>query len=109
MLLVDPEDRAGQLRLQAQYWRANVEPSERYVLSVPGSSRYRIQPDDTGFENLYAVGDWTACHINAGCVEAAVISAMVAANAIHRAYDNPDAIDPVIGLKEQREGARHGV
>jgi hypothetical protein len=33
---------------------------------------------------------------------------MVAANAIHAAHDNPDAIDPVIGLKEQREGARHG-
>jgi uncharacterized protein with NAD-binding domain and iron-sulfur cluster len=107
-LLVDPDDGSGQLRLQAQYWRANVEPSERYVLSVPGSSRYRIQPADTGFANLYAVGDWTACHINAGCVEAAVISAMVAANAIHAAHDNPDAIDPVIGLKEQREGARHG-
>jgi uncharacterized protein with NAD-binding domain and iron-sulfur cluster len=107
-LLVDPDDRAGQLRLQAQYWRANVEPSERYVLSVPGSSKYRIAPDDTGFANLYAVGDWTACHINAGCVEAAVISAMVAANAIHAAHDNADAIDPVIGLKEQREGARHG-
>ena len=45
----------------AQYLRANVEPSERYVLSVPGSGEHRIAPDDTGFSNLYAVGDWTAC------------------------------------------------
>jgi uncharacterized protein with NAD-binding domain and iron-sulfur cluster len=68
------------------------------VLSLPGSSQYRIQPDDTGLRNLYAVGDWTACHINAGCVEGAVISAMVAANAIHRRYDNEAAVEPVIGL-----------
>ena len=31
------------------------------MLSVPGSSEHRIAPDDTGFANLYAVGDWTAC------------------------------------------------
>jgi uncharacterized protein with NAD-binding domain and iron-sulfur cluster len=68
------------------------------VLSLPGSSQYRIQPDDTGWRNLYAVGDWTACHINAGCVEGAVISAMIAANAIHRRYDNEAAVEPVIGL-----------
>jgi uncharacterized protein with NAD-binding domain and iron-sulfur cluster len=97
-ILVDPNGNAGSGRLAAQYWRANVEPSERYVLSLPGSSQYRIQPDDTGLRNLYAVGDWTACHINAGCVEGAVISAMVAANAIHRRYDNEAAVEPVIGL-----------
>jgi uncharacterized protein with NAD-binding domain and iron-sulfur cluster len=97
-ILVDPDGNAGSGRLAAQYWRANVEPSERYVLSLPGSSQYRIQPDDTGWRNLYAVGDWTACHINAGCVEGAVISAMVAANAIHRRYDNEAAVEPVIGL-----------
>jgi uncharacterized protein with NAD-binding domain and iron-sulfur cluster len=97
-ILVDAAGRTGPKRLESQYWRANVEPSERYVLSVPGSSRYRIRPDDTGFENLYAVGDWTACHINAGCVEAAVISGMVAANAIHNSCRNPTAVERVIGL-----------
>lgn len=81
------------------YLRANVEPSERYVLSVPGSSVYRIPPDDTGFANLYAVGDWTACGLNAGCVEAAVISGMVAANAIHAAHGDPDAVDRIIGFE----------
>jgi uncharacterized protein with NAD-binding domain and iron-sulfur cluster len=97
-ILVDADGNAGSGRLAAQYWRANVEPSERYVMSVPGSSQYRIQPDDTGLRNLYAVGDWTACHINAGCVEGAVISAMVAANAIQRRYDNEAAVETVIGL-----------
>jgi uncharacterized protein with NAD-binding domain and iron-sulfur cluster len=96
--LVDPEDRDGSARLEAQFWRANVEPSERYVLSVPGSSKYRIPPDDTGFANLYAVGDWTACKLNAGCVEAAVISGLVAANAINRAFDGP--VVEIIGYDE---------
>ena len=68
------------------------------MLSLPGSTEYRIAPDDTGFENLYAVGDWTSCHINAGCVEAAVISAMMAANAIQKRYDNTAAVERIIGL-----------
>jgi uncharacterized protein with NAD-binding domain and iron-sulfur cluster len=96
-LLVDPEDAEGEDRLNSQYFRANVEPSERYVLSVPGSSAYRIPPDDTGFENLFAVGDWTSCNLDAGCVEAAVMSGMVAANSIHENYGDPKEVEPVIG------------
>ncbi len=83
-LLVDPSGATGSDRFDAQFLRANVEPSERYVLSVPGSSACRIAPDDTGFGNLYAVGDWTACTLDAGCVEAAAISGMLAANGIFR-------------------------
>jgi uncharacterized protein with NAD-binding domain and iron-sulfur cluster len=97
-LLVDPSAQAGAKRLQAQYWRANVEPSERYVLSLPGTGKYRIEPGDTGFQNLYAAGDWTACHLNAGCVEAAVISGKLAANAIHAACDNQAAVERIIGI-----------
>ena len=81
------------------YLRANVEPSERYVLSVPGSSEHRIPPDDTGFANLYAVGDWTACGLNAGCVEAAVMSGMVAANAIQAGYGDPADVDRILGFE----------
>jgi uncharacterized protein with NAD-binding domain and iron-sulfur cluster len=96
--LVAPAGNGGVDRLDAQYLRANVEPSERYVLSVPGSSAHRIPPDDTGFTNLYAVGDWTACGINAGYVEGAVISGMLAANAIHHTYGDPAHVEPIIGL-----------
>ena len=98
-LLVSPSGQTGPDRLNDQYLRANVEPSERYVLSVPGSSAYRFQPDETGFGNLYAVGDWTECGLNAGCVEAAVISGMLAANAIHTAYGDPANVDEVIGFE----------
>ena len=97
--LVAPAGNGGTDPLDAQYFRANVEPSERYVLSVPGSSEHRIAPADTGFANLYAVGDWTACGINAGYVEGAVISGMLAANAIHRTYGDPSQVEPIIGLE----------
>jgi uncharacterized protein with NAD-binding domain and iron-sulfur cluster len=97
--LVAPPGTVGPDRLKAQYLRANVEPSERYVLSVPGSSRYRIPPDRTGFANLYAVGDWTRCGLDAGYVEGAVISGMLAANAIHRTHGEPSEAEPVIGAE----------
>ncbi len=66
----------------SQYWRANVDPSDRYVQSVPGSGRYRIAPADTGYANLVVAGDWTDCGLNAGCVEAATRSGVLAARAV---------------------------
>jgi len=64
------------------FFRANVEPSERYVLSKKGTTRYRLPPGGSGFANLYLAGDWTDSGFNAGCVEAAVISGLLAAKAI---------------------------
>jgi uncharacterized protein with NAD-binding domain and iron-sulfur cluster len=68
--------------LVEQFLRVNIDPSERYVLSVPGSTAYRLKAGESGFDNLYLAGDWIDNGINAGCVEAAVISGMLAANAI---------------------------
>lgn len=75
---------AGMAGLDAQYVRANIEPSERYVLSVPGSTAYRLRSDQSGFDNLFLAGDWTYNGINAGCVEAAVMSGMRAAAGLAR-------------------------
>ena len=69
-------------RWAAQYYRRNLYGSERYVLSVPGSVEYRLAPDDCGFSNLFLAGDWTRCGINAGCVEAATISGLMAARGL---------------------------
>ena len=69
-------------RLDAQFFRANVIPSERYVLSVAGSSQYRLPAHDRDFANLFLAGDWTDCHMNVGCVEAATMSGLLAAEAI---------------------------
>ena len=76
------EGETGEARLGSQYLRVNIDPSERYVLSVPGSTRYRLSANEAGFPNLYLAGDWTLCEINAGCVEAAVSSGLLAAQAI---------------------------
>lgn len=96
-LLVAPATAQGSDRLDHQYLRANVEPSERYVLSLPGSSFHRIDPADTGVSNLFAAGDWTDNVINAGCVEAAVISGLRAANGVHLAAGWPAAVVDIIG------------
>ena len=69
-------------RFDSQFWRANVDPSDRYVLSLPGTGRHRIKPGETGFDNLVIAGDWTDCGLNAGCVEAAVMSGRLAAHAL---------------------------
>ena len=66
----------------AQFWTAAVNPSDRYVLTVPGSSAYRISPLDTGIVNLTVAGDWTACGFHGGCIEAAVMSGRLAAHAL---------------------------
>ncbi len=81
-LLVDPLNRVGPARLDSQWWRANVDPSERYVLSLTGSSKHRLPPGDTDFKNLTLVGDYTECGLNAGCMEGAIISGAMGARAI---------------------------
>jgi uncharacterized protein with NAD-binding domain and iron-sulfur cluster len=73
----------GRERFDAQYWRANLSPSDRYVLSVPGSSRVRLAPDGSGFENLFLAGDWVRTDLNAGCVEAAAMAGLGAGRALH--------------------------
>nr|WP_315250090.1 NAD(P)-binding protein [uncultured Duganella sp.] len=80
--LVDGSEATGVQRFDAQYWRANVDPSERYVMSVAGSTKYRLRTDQSGFSNLFLTGDWIKTGINAGCVEAAVMAGMQTSRAI---------------------------
>lgn len=81
-LLVSVSGGTGPEKLAAQYFRANVDPTERYVLSLPGTIKHRLPPGDTGFANLVVAGDWTVSSINGGSVEAAVESGMLAAQAL---------------------------
>lgn len=81
-LLYGPKGQSPEKRFENQYFRQNFYGSERYVLSVPNSVQYRLPPDDSGFENLFLAGDWTRCGINAGCVEAATISGLMAARGL---------------------------
>ncbi|MFN3592824.1 MAG: FAD-dependent oxidoreductase, partial [Thermaurantiacus sp.] len=61
---------------------ANVNPTDRYSLSLPGTLRHRISPLDCTYDNFTIAGDWTDCGFNEGCVEAAVMSGLLAAHAI---------------------------
>jgi hypothetical protein len=85
-LLHDPARKSGKATrrhpLQSQYIRANVEPTERYALSLPGTLCFRVSPLDETYDNLSVCGDWTDCGFNEGCVEAAVMSGRLAAHAV---------------------------
>lgn len=81
-LLCAPPANRGPARLLAQYVRANVEATERYVLSVAGSTATRLAADGSGLTNLVLAGDWTHGQWNAGCIEAATQSGLSAAQAV---------------------------
>jgi uncharacterized protein with NAD-binding domain and iron-sulfur cluster len=104
-MLADPERTApGPDRLASQYWRANVTPSERYVLTPAGSVRHRLRADELKgtVKNLVLAGDWTRNGIDGGCVESAVASGMQAAQAlIGEAH-------PLVGESPKWLSERHG-
>lgn len=81
-LMTAPDTLKGSERLDYQYIRANIDPHERYILSIPGTNQYRLSADVEDFKNLYICGDWTSCGLSIGCVEAAVTSGFLASRAI---------------------------
>jgi uncharacterized protein with NAD-binding domain and iron-sulfur cluster len=93
----DGKGHAGERRFKMQFWTANINPTDRYVQSLPGSIIYRISPLDMTFDNLTIAGDWTATGLDTGCIESAVMSGRLAAHAISQrprlqdivGYDHP--------------------
>ena len=84
-LLMCPHSKEGTSpfsRIEQQFFRANIDPTERYVLSPPGSTKHRLVPGVSGFEHLTLAGDWTKNGLNVGCVEATTISGKLAARAL---------------------------
>jgi uncharacterized protein with NAD-binding domain and iron-sulfur cluster len=68
--------------IMLKYCRANIDPSERYVMSVAGSAKHRLRANQSGFSNLVLTGDWIQNGYNAGCIEASAWSGIQAANVI---------------------------
>ena len=103
----------GEARLDSQYVRPNINPWERYVLSAPGTLRWRLWPDQSGISNLFLAGDWARTGLDSGCIEAAVMSGRVVARAITGAsmyipgYGNyrkipvPITLLPIVNLLKQ--------
>ena len=48
---------SGEEKLCSQYWRVNINPWDRYTLSVPKSGSYRLKTDEPGYKNLFLTGD----------------------------------------------------
>ncbi len=83
----------GTARFDSQYWTANVNATDRYVLALPGTLKHRLSPLSREFDNLTVAGDWTDSGFNEGCVEAAVMSGRLAAHALCGA----PALEDIIG------------
>jgi uncharacterized protein with NAD-binding domain and iron-sulfur cluster len=66
----------------SRYTRANVDPTELYVQTPPGSVATRLSPRRAYFGNLYVAGDWTLTRFSGGCFESAIESGMLVAAAI---------------------------
>jgi uncharacterized protein with NAD-binding domain and iron-sulfur cluster len=81
-LLWGAAGRSGAAAVATQHVAANVDPADRYVQARPGSGRLRLRPDESGYDNLVLAGDWTDSGLNAGCIEAAAVSGLQAANAL---------------------------
>jgi len=82
-LLVAPNNAMGEDRFDSQFWIANYQPTERYVLTRAGSVKFRLRTDRSGYKNLYLTGDWIDNEgLNIGCIEAAVMAGMQTARRI---------------------------
>jgi uncharacterized protein with NAD-binding domain and iron-sulfur cluster len=68
--------------IRHRHVQPNINPSDRYVLSVKGSSKFRLAADGSGIGNLFLAGDWVRTSLNAGCIEAAIMAGCQAARAI---------------------------
>jgi hypothetical protein len=87
-LLVDPYNHSGIDRFYAQYARSNFAATERYVVDLPGTNKYRLEANTSGFTNLALAGDWLFTGLG-GAVESAVIAGMQAAEALAGGISTP--------------------
>jgi uncharacterized protein with NAD-binding domain and iron-sulfur cluster len=69
-------------RFDDQFWKANIDPTERYVGCPPGGTQYRLKAWDSSFANLVLAGDWTFTGLNVGSVEGAVMGGRLASHAL---------------------------
>ncbi|WP_293679635.1 NAD(P)-binding protein [uncultured Phenylobacterium sp.] len=94
-LLVDTKNPGaeGVQRFDSQFWRANIDPTERYVTTPPGSVRHRLEAWGSGFDNLVLAGDWIYTGLNVGSFEGATMGGKLAAHAVSGA----PALDSIIG------------
>ena len=72
------EHSTGENRVEQQYFRANIDPNERYTLSFPGTLQYRLRAWQSGFTNCALSGDGIYTGFNIGSFEGAVMAGKLA-------------------------------
>ncbi|MCH2032838.1 MAG: NAD(P)-binding protein [Tenacibaculum sp.] len=77
-----------ELKFHDQFFQLNVEPAKQYVLGRPGTNKFRMKPDETGYQNLFFAGDWTDFGLNVGYMEGTVQSGILCANGIKKRFNN---------------------
>ncbi|MCK6693596.1 MAG: NAD(P)-binding protein [Thermoanaerobaculia bacterium] len=96
-LLADPDQHTNyRKRLEQQFFRANVAPTDHFTLSVPKSERYRFKTDGSGYDNLFLCGDWIDFGMNVGYIDGTIQSGLQAAQAL-RAKLQLDGHKPLWG------------
>jgi hypothetical protein len=80
-VLNDPANGVGEARLDGQYQRANIDPTECCTLAAPGVTQFRLHADGSGFTNLVLCGEGTAFGLTTS-FEGAVMSGAAASRAI---------------------------
>jgi uncharacterized protein with NAD-binding domain and iron-sulfur cluster len=68
--------------IASRYDRANIDPSERYVLAVSGGEFAKLPPDASGYTNLFLTGAWVDNGLNISSVEGTVMAGMACAAAV---------------------------
>jgi len=81
-VLSDVDNNVGVARFDAQFLRANIDPTECCTASAAGTTKYRLPPDGSGFANLVLAGEGTRHGFNTTTVEGATMSGMAAARTI---------------------------
>lgn len=82
LVCTEDENAVGIARFDQQFYRANIDPNERYTQSPPGSTACRIKSWDSGYSNLVLAGDWIYTGLNVGSVEGTVMSGRLASHAV---------------------------
>ncbi len=88
--LVAPAGVLRQQRIDHQFLRANIDPSEVTHASPPGSTAQRLYAGHSQFNNLVLAGDWVRNGLNSAAIEAAIMGGRQAARAItHGSWSVP--------------------
>ncbi|NLR94286.1 NAD(P)-binding protein [Flammeovirga agarivorans] len=85
LLCDSQEEETLEEKFNNQFFLTNIDPSMHYVIARPGSNKYRLKADETGYDNLYFSGDWINFGLNVGYMEGTVIAGKQAAKCISNA------------------------